>query len=89
MCNISYKIYGTEIFARLKKLGVGDKDMRELEKLMSKNHDKLSAELSEEQKDILQRYYDRINEYIGLSCEHAFSSGFSMGVKLVAAAMSK
>ena len=71
------------------RLGVGDEEMRNLERFMGNKVEKLTRDLSEKQKTTLQKYTDCINEYISLSNERAFCEGFSCAVKIMAEAMAE
>lgn len=51
--------------------------------LMGKNRDKLNDTLTEQQKEILAKYDDAVNEMHSLAEEAAFQYGFSLGVRLM------
>lgn len=51
--------------------------------LMSKNRDDLSDTLTEQQKGLLEKYDEAVNEMHSLAEEAAFHCGFSLGVRLV------
>ena len=60
-----------------------DKRFKSLLSLMGKNRDKLSDTLTEQQKEILEKYDDTVNELHSLSEQSAFQYGFSLGVRLM------
>ena len=60
-----------------------DKRFKSLLSLMGKNRDKLSDTLTEQQKEILEKYDDTINEMHYLAEQSAFQYGFSLGVRLM------
>ncbi|MBQ4562002.1 MAG: hypothetical protein IJA55_06755 [Clostridia bacterium] len=70
-------------------LGCGDEEIRNLERFIGDNADKLTKGLSEKQQTTFEKYVDCINEYISLSCERAFCEGFSCAVKIMTEAMAK
>ena len=51
--------------------------------LMGRNRDKLSDTLTEQQKELLEKYDDTINEMHSLSEQAAFQYGFSLGTRLM------
>ena len=51
--------------------------------LMGKNCDKLSVTLNEQQKEILEKYDETVNEMYSLAEQSAFQYGFSLGVRLM------
>ena len=51
--------------------------------LMGKNRDKLSDTLTEQQKEILAKYDDTINEMHSLAEVESFTCGFSLGIRLM------
>ncbi len=62
------------------------KNSRNLKKLVSlidKNYDKLTDTLSEEQKELLEKYDDAVDEMHSISEQTAFQYGFSLGVRLM------
>ncbi len=60
---------------------------KELISLTDKNYDKLTATLTELQKELLEKYDDTIDELHSLSLQAAFQYGFSPGVNLITEAM--
>ena len=50
---------------------------------MGKNRDKLATTFTDQQKELLEKYDDTINEMHSLAEEAAFHCGFSLGVRLV------
>ncbi|MBQ7895600.1 MAG: hypothetical protein IJ364_03470 [Oscillospiraceae bacterium] len=61
--------------------------MRELEKLMQNNLDKLDGLLSEKAAEILSRYTDCVSEYITIISQQAFCDGFCLGTRISAEAI--
>ena len=51
--------------------------------LMSKNRDKLTDTLTEQQKEMLEKYDDTVNEMHSLAEQVAFQYGFSLGIRLM------
>ena len=60
-----------------------DKQFKNLLSLMGKNRDNLSDTLTEQQKELLEKYDEAVNEMHSLAEEAAFHCGFSLGVRLV------
>lgn len=50
---------------------------------MGKNRDKLTATLTDQQKELHEKYDDTINEMHSLAEQSAFQYGFSLGIRLV------
>ena len=69
------------------KLGRNNSEMRELEKLMLKNLDRLDILLSEKAADILERYNECVSEYLSVTSRQAFCDGFCLGTRINAEAM--
>ena len=61
----------------------GNCRFKHLLSLMGKNRDNLSDTLTEQQKEILAKYDDAINEMHSVAEEAAFQCGFSLGVRLM------
>lgn len=70
-------------------LGVGNREMTESARDMSKKYRELFDSLNKEQQTALEQYYECVNRYIIVNLETSFSDGFSLGVKLAAAALSE
>jgi len=66
--------------------GVNDSEMKKLFHLMERNREKLSAQLSEAQAEILQKYIVCSDEYTFIYATNAFEEGFSLACKLMAEA---
>ena len=64
----------------------GDKQLKELLKLVARNHEKLDGTLTYKQKEILEKFEDCINEMRSITERDAFSYGFQLGVQLMAEA---
>ena len=50
---------------------------------MGKNRDNLSDTLTEQQKELLEKYDEAVNEMHSLAEQAAFQYGFSLGVRLM------
>ena len=64
----------------------GDKQLKELLKLMARNKEELDGTLTEKQKEILEKFEENMNEMHGVCERGAFSYGFRLGVQLMAEA---
>ena len=64
----------------------GDKQMKELLSLMTRNRDELGEGLTEKQKETLEKFEENLNEMHGITERDAFSYGFGLGVQLMAEA---
>lgn len=62
-------------------------EIKELEKLIRLNYEKLEENLENELKDRLENYRDCIDEYMALVNEQAFCKGFCLGTSLTAEAL--
>ncbi len=60
---------------------------KELIALTDKNYDKLTATLTELQKELLEKYDDTVDELHSLSLQTAFQYGFSLGARLIVEAI--
>ncbi len=69
------------------RLDANDPEIRHLEKLMSRNLEKLEAELSEKGKEVMENYNECVNEYVIILTEKAFCDGFCLATRIVAEAM--
>ena len=61
----------------------GNCRFKHLLSLMGKSRDNLSDTLTEQQKEILAKYDDAVNEMHSLAEQTAFQYGFSLGVRLM------
>ena len=61
----------------------GNCRFKHLLSLMGKSRDNLSDTLTEQQKELLEKYDEAVNEMHSLAEEAAFHCGFSLGVRLV------
>ena len=64
----------------------GDKQLKELLKLMARNKEELDGTLAEKQKELLEKFEKNMNEMHGIAERDAFSYGFRLGVQLMAEA---
>lgn len=69
------------------RLGMNNIEIEKMEKLMSDNYDKLKAKLNDETKEILEKYFDCVNDYVLLISEQSFCDGFCLGTKISAEAL--
>lgn len=67
--------------------GVGNPELKELEKLIERNRGDLNQQLNEHQKKILEKYIDCTEEYLDLLMVQAFSDGFCLASKLLTEAL--
>ena len=64
----------------------GDKQLKELLKLVARNKEELDATLTDKQKEVLEKFEENMNEMHGITERDAFSYGFRLGVQLMAEA---
>ena len=64
----------------------GDKRLKELLKLVSRNREELFGTLTEKQKETLEKFEECMNEMHSITERDAFSYGFRLGVQLMAEA---
>ena len=62
--------------------------LKSLLSLSDKNYDKLTADLTEKQKELLEKYKDSVNEMNSFTEQAAFQYGFSLGVRFMMESMS-
>ena len=62
----------------------GDKQLKELLKLVARNREELDGTLTEKQKEILEKFEDCMSEMHSITERDAFSYGFRLGVQLMA-----
>ena len=82
----------TETIARLwnwrietaQVLGRNNDEIKELEEILSRLHERLENNFDSEQKQMFEKYYSNTEEYIMLSLEQAFCDGFCLGAKIIA-----
>lgn len=68
-------------------LGANNIEIAKMEKLMSDNFSKLKTNINDEQKEILEKYLDCVNDYVLLISEQSFCDGFCLGTKISAEAL--
>jgi len=61
----------------------GNCRFKHLLSLMGKNRDNLSDTLTEQQKELLEKYDEAVNEMHSLTEQAAFQCGFSLGVRMM------
>ena len=64
----------------------GDKELKELMKLVVRNREELNGTLTEKQKETLEKFEDCSNEMHSITERDAFAYGFRLGVQLMAEA---
>ena len=62
---------------------IQNRKFKHLLSLMGKNRDKLTATFTDQQKELLEKYDDVINEMHSLAEVESFTCGFSLGVRLM------
>ena len=62
---------------------------KKLLSLMGRNRERLEETLTEQQKELLEKYDEAVNEMHSAQEIKAFSYGFRLGVRLMTAALSK
>ena len=68
-------------------LGANNIEIGKMEKLMSDNFSKLKTNINDEQKEILEKCLDCVNDYVLLISEQSFCDGFCLGTKISAEAL--
>lgn len=58
------------------------KEMKELRSYMSRHHEDLEKTLSDEQKEIFEKFHDCWSEYASLSDEAIFEYDFKLGLQI-------
>jgi hypothetical protein len=61
----------------------GNKQFKNLLSLMGRNRNKLNDTLANQQKELLEKYDDVINEMHSLAEVESFTCGFSLGIRLM------
>ena len=64
-----------------------DDEMKELLRLLNRNDEKFTANLSDEQKETFEKYKDCSREISEISERQAFITGFKLGAKIVIESM--
>ncbi len=73
--------------APVMRLGMNNVEIAKIEKLMLENYKNLKSKLNDEQKEILEKYYDCVSDYGLLISEQSFCDGFCLGTKISAEAI--
>ena len=60
-----------------------DDEVKEILKLINRNEEKLTATLSEEQKDTFEKYKDCNREISEISERESFIKGFQLGARII------
>ncbi len=63
--------------------------IKELKILLERNRKHLEQSLNEKEKEIFEKYNDRLKEYIDIFGEQAFCSGFCLGAKITTEALTE
>lgn len=71
----------------ISRLGMNNIEIAKMEKLMLDNYKNLKSKLNDEQKEILEKYYDCVSDYGLLISEQSFCDGFCLGTKISAEAL--
>ena len=69
--------------------GVGDPEMERLGILLERNREMLEQVLTGEQKELLAKYTDNMEEFLYRQGVQAFSDGFSLASKLMVEALTE
>ena len=64
----------------------GDKQLKELLKLVARNKEELDVSLTDKQKETLEKFEENLNEMHGIAERDAFSYGLRLGIRLMAEA---
>ncbi len=67
--------------------GRNNSEIKKLENLMERNYVALEQKLNSEEKEILVKYSENVIDYIIVTSEQAFCDGFSIGMKIIAEAL--
>lgn len=67
--------------------GKNNKELRDSFSLKKKNHERLEAVLNDNQKELLERYNESIDEELDLLIEQAFCDGYCLGTKITVEAL--
>ena len=67
--------------------GMNDPELRQLERLLQRNGERLEEYLDEKRKALFEKYFNCIEEYITVLCEQSFCNGFCLGTRLAAEAL--
>lgn len=74
--------------APCERLGVGNREIAHLGELVERNHQSLLRGLTDEQKEILEKYEDCVNEMNVLLYEESFVEGYRLGARMTVEALS-
>ena len=64
----------------------GDKQLKELLKLVARNKEELDATLTDKQKETLEKFEEALNEMHSIAERDAISYGLRLGIRLMAEA---
>ena len=65
------------------------KEMKALLSYMARHHEDLENSLSDEQKEVFEKFHDCSNEYMTLAEEAIFEYAFKLGARIMLAVMSE
>ena len=68
---------------------INSKEMKELLGYMSRHHEDLEKSLSEDQKEIFEKFHDCWSEYASLAEEAIFAYAFKLGANLMLETLTK
>ena len=80
--NILEELYYGNLFPH-EKCAKLDDEVKELLKLLNRNEEKLTATLSENQKDTFEKYKDCNREISEISEREIFLNGFRLGARII------
>ena len=86
MTNTITQIWNGDL-SPITEFGQANREKKQLQGLMQRNLEKLAEALDDQQKELMGKYCDCVNEYIVVANEQAFCDGFCLATKIVAEAM--
>lgn len=73
----------------IRYLGLYNTEIKHLESLVHGNFEKLKSACDQISIEVLETYKDCVDEYVLLIAQQSFCDGFSLGVKLIAEALTR
>ena len=70
-----------------KESGINNQELKNLENLITRNHELLSEQIENRAIERFEKYNDCVKEYISLVEKLAFGKGFSLGLRMSAEAI--
>ncbi len=86
MSNIIAQLYRGQLEPK-SVLGNGNAEMRRTGLMIENNYNKLKEKLSDDEKEIFEKYNFLVDEYITLITEQAFGDGFCMSARILSEAV--